>query len=150
MALATKRWTNGRFDEEEKLEHPRRLGDPNAGTNFPLGEEYAFGLSQASEIITIYPGTLILPGIGIYTSVETEVTLTGESPTFVYATHSRNHSTGLIIAANSIHNLGNIPGSNTTVLVFPLCEFTSDDEGTTWNYSKLHLAGLDIVMGSPL
>ena len=28
MALATKRWTNGRFDEEEKLEHPRRLGDP--------------------------------------------------------------------------------------------------------------------------
>ena len=45
MALATKRWTNGRFDEEEKLEHPRRLGYPDREIEFT-------GVAYVSGVIT--------------------------------------------------------------------------------------------------
>jgi len=99
MALATKRWTDGRIEEAGKLEHPRRLGDPGAA-GFDWSK-LQFGYSMPGGYkVKITTGDIIKTTYAPVAVAETEVDI-GSSDTYVGMQCYRNMTHSSIITSTS-------------------------------------------------
>jgi len=109
----------------------------------------AFGYSVESDNeIVISPGELLMPNGDSWVSEKTTVTLSGNSPTFIYATHPIDNSSGITVSAISTDNLDDVADYG-TLEVFPLYEFKYDGDTEKWSLERNYLGGQAIDHSIP-
>ncbi|MCK9517594.1 MAG: hypothetical protein M0R74_00995 [Dehalococcoidia bacterium] len=101
----------------------------------------AFAISIDDTTATIGEGALIIPHVspGYFVLQGTNVTLSGASPGYVYATHPKNHSTGLTLSTSLMTSY---PVSTASEYRFALWKLVYEDD--EWSVSRACFGGCDI------
>ena len=105
-----------------------------------LDDRASFDYDLVGNVVTIYVGTLRIPGIGDYEAAKTNVTLTSGSTEWVYVKHDQN------TRDTTIEHSATEPISDGRYLRIPLHKFTKT--GGVWIHARD--CRPDIVLASPI
>lgn len=119
MALATKRWVDGRIEDVMESEHPRRLNRPGGGGG-AAWSQINLGYSQSGNVITITAGALWM-GVQNRIAIATADITISVNDTWIYVEHVFGSGTAALTSGTVD------PVDDATTLRWPLSKWSYAD-----------------------